>query len=267
VARSSLAEQAYVRLRDAILRGQIRPQRPISETDLTGMLHVSRTPIREALLRLELEGYLTRDETKRLSVRAPSVEEIVEDFWLRELLEVHAVRLATRRISDEELARLDELVAADRAALRSRTVDGLARKNEDIHSLILHASRNRALVRLVQGLRAKFRGIQAFAVGTMEDQEEFVAHHADLSAALAEGDDSRATEITRRHLHKARDLLLAAVDPEGTHREHLIQTDLPLSPTTLAQDSQGPAWITEETVFDAAAMRDRPLVSHEEEQP
>lgn len=239
MARASLADQAYVRLREAILRGQIPPERPISETDLTGMLHVSRTPIREALLRLELEGYLTRDDTKRLSVRVPSVEEIMEDFWLRELLEVHAARLAARRISDEELATLEEFVAADREALRSRAVDGLAGRNEDIHSLILRASRNRSLARLVQGLHARLRGIQAFAVGSMEDQEEFVAQHAELSAALAEGDALRAMELTRRHLHKARDLLLSALDPEGNHEERLARMGLPPSEAIFAE-----AWET-----------------------
>jgi DNA-binding GntR family transcriptional regulator len=235
VARSSLADQAYERLREAILRGQIPPERPISETDLTGMLHVSRTPIREALLRLELEGYLTRDESKRLSVRVPSVEEIVEDFWLRELLEVHAARLAARRISDEELAQLEGFVAADREALRSRAVDRLASRNEDIHSLILRASRNRALARLVQGLHARLRGIQAFAVGTMEDQEEFVAQHAELSAALAEGDAPRAMQLTRRHLHKARDLLLNALDPSGAYKNRLPEAGLPPTETIFAE--------------------------------
>jgi DNA-binding GntR family transcriptional regulator len=267
MVRSSLAEQAYLRLRDAILCGQIPPQRPLSETDLTGMLNVSRTPVREALLRLELEGYLTRDGTKRLSVRVPSVEEIIEDFWLRELLEVHAARLATSRISEEELARLNELVAADQAALRARTVNGLASKNEDIHSLILRASRNRALVRLVQGLHAKVRGIQAFSVGTMEDQEEFVAHHADLHTALAEGDGPRAMEVTRRHLHKARDLLLTALDPAGTWRERMAEAELPPSATIVAQYLEILSGVTSGVDSGAATALDRHMLPHEEEQP
>ena len=257
MARSSLADQAYLRLRSAILRGQVPPERPISETDLTGMLHVSRTPIREALLRLELEGYLTRDETNRLSVRVPSVAEIVEGFWLRELLEVHAARLAARRISDEELARLDELVAADREALRSRAVDRLASRNEDIHTLILRASRNRALARLVQGLHAKFRGIQAFAVGSMEDQEEFVAQHAELSAALAEGDGPRAMEVTRRHLHKARDLLLTALDAEGAHEHHQSEARLPPSEAIFAEAWEALSGVAGEPFPDGLGTRSR----------
>jgi DNA-binding GntR family transcriptional regulator len=229
-----LADQAYLRLREAILHGLVPLDRPVSEKDLTGMLHVSRTPIREALLRLELEGYLTRDQTNRLSVTVPSVEEIIEDFWLRELLEVHAARLSARRISDEELAQLERLVATDRDALRSRAVDGLASKNEEIHTLVLRASRNRALVRLIQTLHAKFHGLQAFAVGSMEDQEEFVAQHASLSAALAEGNSARAAEVTRAHLHKARDLLLAALDPSGAHEGRLADVVLPSSATVFA---------------------------------
>jgi DNA-binding GntR family transcriptional regulator len=237
MARSSLADQAYLRLRDAILRGLVPLDRPVSESELTGLLHVSRTPIREALLRLELEGYLARDGAKRLSVRVPSAEEVIEDFWLRELLEVHAARLAARRISDDELERLERLIRMDQEALRSRDVEGLAGKNEEIHSLVLHASRNRALAHLVKTLHAKFHGIQAFVVGSMEDQEDFVAQHAELSAALAEGDSLRAAEITRAHLHKARDLLLGALDPSRPDEPHGAVV-LPSTAATFADASE-----------------------------
>ncbi len=237
MTRSSLADQAYRRLRDAILGGRVPLDRPVSESDLTSMLHVSRTPVREALLRLELEGYLTRDGSKRLVVHVPSVDEIVENFWLRELLEVHAARLAARRISDDELRLLERHIANDQAALRSRAVESLARTNEDIHTLILRASRNRALVRLVQTLHAKFHGLQAFAVGRMEDQEEFVSQHAELCAALAEGDSDHAAEIIRAHLHKARDLLLAALDATQVSPPRVGSVALPSPAAVLAEAS------------------------------
>jgi DNA-binding GntR family transcriptional regulator len=219
VSRTSLANQAYLRLREAILRGEIPPGRPVTEADVLGMLRVSRTPIREALMRLELEGYLARDPTNHLTVHRPTRREVVENFWVRELLEVYATGLAARRISDGELADMQQLLKADRQALRGRALDNLASTNDDIHDLVLRASRNRTLLNLVRNLRAKVHGIHAFAVGTAKDQEAFVAQHAAIAEALMDGDAQQAMDLTRSHLRRARDLLLNEL-ADGSGAEH-----------------------------------------------
>jgi DNA-binding GntR family transcriptional regulator len=222
-SRGPFAEQAYMHLRGAIVRGEMPHEKAVSSAEICASLKISRTPVREALIRLELEGYLTRDQANRLTVNVPTRAQVTESFWLREILEVHAVGLAARRISDTELTAVDELLKADRDALAVGQVDSLAWTNDAIHDLILGASRNRSLVNLVKGLRAKVQGIHTFAVGSSDDQASFVHQHEQIGDALREGDAQTAMELTRIHLRQARDVLLDELDDAGSRDADDVQ--------------------------------------------
>jgi DNA-binding GntR family transcriptional regulator len=208
VNNDSLSERAYHELRAAIIGGRIAPGEAVLEVEVGPMLRMSRTPVREALLHLELEGYLVRDEASRLVVHRLSAQEVAEMFLVRELLEGEAVRLAASRISDEELQRLGELIVADRRALRRRRFDELAALNEQIHGLIMAASRNRTLNDLLRHLRGRIAGLDAFAVGSLGDQQQFVEEHAVLLELLRDGDEDAAVTLLGDHLGRARDVLL-----------------------------------------------------------
>jgi len=215
VTAASLADAAYERLRTALVHGEIEPGAAVVEAEVAGLLRMSRTPAREALLRLELEGYVQRDAAGRLVVHPPTAREIAETFMVRQLLEGHAIRLAASRISDAELSSLVELIRLDQRALRRRRVDELAGINDRIHTAILVASRNRTLSELVSSLRARIYGLNAFVVGSQSDQQRFVADHAEMVRCLRDGDDEAAVALVHDHLARARDLLLAGLDGLG----------------------------------------------------
>jgi DNA-binding GntR family transcriptional regulator len=211
VTRSSLGERAYEELRSAIVTQRLSRGTPLVEADVTASLGVSRTPVREALRRLELEGYLERDRSSRLFVRRMTVEQLDEVFLVRELLEAFAARLAADRIADSELERLDGLLAADLAALEDGDDEELARLNEQIHGVVLEASRNRTLSQVLRTLRGRVFGLTAFAVGSRDDQRAFVEEHRQLVRLLADGDGEAAEALVRRHLRRARDVLAAGL--------------------------------------------------------
>jgi DNA-binding GntR family transcriptional regulator len=219
VSRESLADQAYAELRSAIAGGVLAPDTQVVESSLAGMLNISRTPVREALRRCELEGYLRRDGTGKLVVHRPTAAEMRDLFFVRELLESYAVRMAAERISDEELERLDELVAADRRALKAQDVGELASLNERIHGLIVRASRNRTLDAMVSGLPGRAYGLHTFAVGSQEQRAVFVSDHGELAEFLRAGDGDGAEALIRRHLGLVRDLLVAGLDVTSTSSE------------------------------------------------
>jgi DNA-binding GntR family transcriptional regulator len=211
-SNSSLAQSAYERLRAAVVHGDIEAGEAIVEIDLAGLLQMSRTPVREALRRLELEGYLERDDALRLVVHPFTHREIDEMFMVRQRLEGHAARLAATRISEDELARLEELVEADRRAVRRRRVDELARINDEIHNVIMTASRNRTLSELLRSLRGRIYGLNAFVVGSAADQQRFVDDHAAIVRCLGRGDEDGAARLVHEHLGRARDLLLDGLE-------------------------------------------------------
>ena len=212
---SSLADNAYALLRAAIIEHRLVAGATVLEKDLGATLRVSRTPIREALTRLELEGYLERDDSQRLVVHPVSRREIVETFLVRELLEGHAAQLAADRISRAETTQLDELVAADRRALRRHRADERALINDEIHRLIMEASRNTMLTAFVDNLKSRVHGLSSFAVGSVDDQRQFSDDHAAMAQMLRDGDGEAASALVRAHLRHARDLLIRGLDSDG----------------------------------------------------
>jgi DNA-binding GntR family transcriptional regulator len=212
VSHQSLADAAYAELRSAIAGGGLPPGSPVVESTLAGMLNISRTPVREALRRCELEGYVKREDG-RLVVYRPTAAAMRNLFFARERLESYAVRLAAERISDEELARLDALVAADERAVEADALDELASLNQQIHGLFVAASRNRTLDALMSGLPGRAFGLHTFAVGTREHRRAFVREHAHLARLLRDGDADGAEALIRAHLDTARDLLLSGLEP------------------------------------------------------
>lgn len=212
MSTDSFAERAYQQLRAALADGRLATGEPLPEGNLGAMLRMSRTPVREALLQLELEGYVVRDETARLVVHRLTRAEVADMFVVRDLLEAEAVRLAATRISDEELASLDRLVVADQRALRRRRFDELAMLNDEIHTVIMVASRNRTLCDLLRNLRSRILGLNAFAIGTVDDQQVFVEEHATLVELLRDGDGQPAVALLQDHLGRAREVLLRGLE-------------------------------------------------------
>lgn len=211
-ARPALADQAYAAIRDAILDRRFVPGVTLVENELATMLGVSRTPVREALSRLQLEGFVSRDEaTGSLRVVRLTLAQIRDLFGIRILLERQAARLAAERISDTEIADLEALVERDRAALRRGDVTELATINQEFHDVILVAGRNRMLFELLQRLRTRLTGLMAFAVGTRDDRRRFVDEHAEMTRLLREGDANRVDALVQHHLEIARDLLLVGM--------------------------------------------------------
>jgi DNA-binding GntR family transcriptional regulator len=204
------ASAAYDALRSSIVAGQTTGPGPLVERELARSMGVSRTPIREALRRLELEGFIRRDELDRLVVHRPSSQELNDNFLVREVLEAFAAGLAAERISDEELDRLDALIASDFEAAAHNRIDELAALNDELHELILIASRNRILVGITRELRDK--SMNLFAVGGKERQKRFVNDHAAIGRHLRAGSRGEVVAVMRQHLHAARDLLLEALD-------------------------------------------------------
>jgi DNA-binding GntR family transcriptional regulator len=209
VTRVILADQAYRELRAAMVEHRLVPGAPLQELELAAALGVSRTPIREALARLHLEGFVVREgETGALSVAQLTRAAVEDVFRLRITLEGHAARLAAERISLEELDRLDALVVADREALRRGDSERLGSINLDFHDTILRASRNRMMGDLLLRLRRQLAGFTAFAVGEMNDQSLFVAEHAEMARLLRDGEVESVGALAERHLEAARNVLL-----------------------------------------------------------
>jgi DNA-binding GntR family transcriptional regulator len=210
--KTSLADQAYLELRSAIATGRLRAGTPIVESAVASMLAASRTPVRQALRRCEIEGYLRRGADGTLLVNRPTASDMSQLLFVRNLLESYALGCAATRISDAELDQLDALVAEDRRALRRKQPDRLAQINEQIHALLIHASRNRTLERLIRSVQARITPYAVFALGSPTQQEQFVEEHARIAALLRDGEVDTAESTLRDHFSRVEALLVQGLE-------------------------------------------------------
>lgn len=198
---------AYDLLKQAVLQGEFAPGEPLREVHLARWCGVSRTPVREALRRLEQDG-LVHWEGSSLTVRRRSPEEILDIYATRIVLESTVAAAAAERRTDHDLRQLEW--ALERGA--SVTVDdpvALAEINASFNRRVWQASHNESLIDLLERLNlhlGRYPETTLVAPGRWEQSKRA---HAELIAAIAARDADRAAAIAKRHFTQAREIRLA----------------------------------------------------------
>ena len=201
----SLGERAYDALLDRMLSGELPAGSMLQERSLAEALDISRTPVREALAKLETEGLVTRHVGRLLVVREIPAQELMQILHVRSILEVEAVALATGRIAAENLKHL-------RAVFEQQTKgpapDAGNHWGDDdlLHGTICEASGNAVLAETVRGLRRRTR---MFNLKRMP--ERFVPgnqEHLAIIEALERGDEKLARRSMATHLENTKRSIL-----------------------------------------------------------
>ena len=198
--RATPQKDAYALILEAIDSHIYKPGDRLVESELADRLGVSRTPVREALQRLETQSLLTRDG-RSLIVATLDHTQMAELYVVRGTLEGLAARLAARHATPEEIAVLRDMLAADQA-LRNDPA-GLSRANRRFHKQIHLASHNRFLVQqldLVHRSMALLATTSIAAEGRGADTRE---EHGRIVAAIAAGDGDAAEAALREHISRA----------------------------------------------------------------
>ena len=209
VRSASLAEQAYARLRTLILDRKISAGSPLQEGRLADELRISRTPMREALVRLAGEGLLVRRDARSYAVRALGTKEYFDCMRAREIIECEAIALAVDKITEAQLDELD----ADLKTLDAGVHGEIEHWHFDdrFHQLISSASGNVVLPRLVEELRVNARLFRLHS--PLHRQRENHEEHGEIISALRARDPDRARAAMRAHLRSLQeDVKRALVD-------------------------------------------------------
>lgn len=203
--RDNLAARAYERILDLVLTGGLPGGAPLQERRLAELLDISRTPIREALGRLETDGVVERHAGRFLKVREISVQEMIEVLLVRELLEVKAAAVAAARIDRATAAAL----AKDVKRLLDEGPGDPARHwavDDAIHDAIARASGNGVLRGLIRDLRLRTR---LFDVERMPDRFAPGLHeHLAILDALVERDAAAAQAAMAEHIANVRESIV-----------------------------------------------------------
>lgn len=203
VLSEKLSTVAYGAVLDMILQGTIRAGELVTERQIAARLGMSRTPVREAVRRLEGEGTLERQRSGALVVRPYSMEEFLHVLAVRRLLEGEAARLAAGRMSPEVLAAARERVGRLR---REGLGDTARREDRDFHAAIAEASGNPVLAASIADLRKR---TAMFRLGRLPERVDQVCdEHLAIVDALAAGDGENARAAMQAHIDNVRAHLL-----------------------------------------------------------
>lgn len=210
--RTYLAESVYAELRKALLDREFDPGEPLTEGDLCRRFGVSRTPVRQALAKLERDHLVRVVPKKGAFVRTLSHDEIRDLYAVREVLEALAVRLAAPRLDQEELEAFEHRfreLAARGAALAYTEVRPLG---EEFHGYLLKQADNTRLVQVLDEMREQVRPVWTMAIVAPRRVQALVREHLAIIEALRGGQTRRAERLMTLHIRRVRDAIFRLVD-------------------------------------------------------
>jgi DNA-binding GntR family transcriptional regulator len=220
----SIGESVYVALREAIVTADLEPGRKLSENELTQLLGVSRTPVREALARLREDRLVVIVPQLGTFVTLISPSAVNDAAFVREALECSAVRLATGRITAAGLEELQANIAAQEVAAGEGDADTFDLLDEALHRIICEQSGHEIAWTLSRRANGHLDRIRRLSLPDGGYMSEMLAEHRTLVAAIADGDPDRAEGELRRHLR----MVLSSLEQiRSAHPDYFDRDELP----------------------------------------
>lgn len=204
-ANRSISDEVYRVLREAIIKGDLKPNEHLVETQLAQTLGVSRTPVREAIHRLETDG-LARSLPNRSTIAAwHSAEDIQHIYSMRARVEGYAARLVAEKGTDASLTKI-EVLAQKFAQASPKEQDVL---NRQFHKAIVQACRAERVVNVAMSLVEHSLMGRLYLLHSAEDRARSIQEHEAIARALRERNGTEAERLVRDHLEWARDILIS----------------------------------------------------------
>jgi DNA-binding GntR family transcriptional regulator len=202
----SLREMVAERLREAILDGTLRPGQRIMDAEVAAKMGISRSPVREALRQLEVDGLVRSIPNKGTSVRLLSEADLAELYGIRAVLEGLAAAWACEHMSSSGRERLWQLSRDMLALLPFRSEEDrlhFLRLDVEFHQLLVAASRSKQLEVILSGISYQIRMIMAATTTAARALTQSAAEHQQVAEAIAAGDAERAERVARGHVSGA----------------------------------------------------------------
>ena len=212
--RRSLGQSVYAKLKKAIVKGTLTPESRVVETRFADALGISRTPVREAMHKLEREGLLRQDPKGGFYVVGLTRVDIEEAFGIRSVLESYAARLATIRHREGELRPLEEKLAEYQACLDRGDVSQLPRINTEFHDLLYGLSRSPKLVKMINDIRVQIFRFRQVILKIEEMARVSNDDHRLMMDAIRARESDRVERLVREHILRGQDIVLREFDRE-----------------------------------------------------
>jgi len=211
-----LREVVFETIRNAIISGSLKPGERLMEVQMAERLGVSRTPIREAIRKLELEGLIIMLPRKGAYVADLSVKDLTEVLEIRAALEGMATGLAVTRINECEIEELELIALKFHKALENGDLEELLFQDSQFHETIFKASRNERLIQLNNNLREQVQRFREMYLKKINRSKKTSMEHFDIVEAISRRDISKAEKLARKHIETTENGILEMMENKNT---------------------------------------------------
>jgi DNA-binding GntR family transcriptional regulator len=204
----NLKEAVHQRLKESIVRGEIAAGTKLAETRLAQKLGVSRTPLREAINRLEQDGFVEIIPRRGAYVKKHSLQEILENLELREVLEGLAVRLASRHATPEMIRKMKACFQRFSERNVEGSISSYAHQNIRFHNLIIQASQNQKLIAIIRNLFDQMDMVRLHTIVLPGRARKSLSEHSAIIGYIEKGQAQKAEKNLRVHIADLRQAVL-----------------------------------------------------------
>lgn len=214
-----LRDVVFNTLRQAILKGELKPGERLMEIALAEKLGVSRTPIREAMRKLELEGLVVMIPRRGAQVANITEKDLNDVLEVRIALENVAIEKACTRMSEEDMGRLWLAAKEFERTMAEGNLVRLAEADVEFHEIIYRASDNKRLNQVLNNLREQIYRYRVEYLKEEETRNVLVKEHEELTKAIRQRDVKKAQEISFRHIENQRRAIIQSIEAEEAGKE------------------------------------------------
>ncbi len=196
-----LRDVVFNTLRQAILKGELAPGERLMEIQLAERLGVSRTPIREAIRKLELEGLVVMIPRKGAEVAKITEKDLKDVLEVRCSLEELAISLACEKIGEDQVKELKETLIDFENAMSSKDVTNLAEIDVKFHDIIYSSTGNQRLIQILNNLREQMYRYRVEYLKDSQSHAKLLKEHKDIVSSLIKRDQEAATRDIKEHIY------------------------------------------------------------------
>jgi len=201
--KKNLRFTAYEHIKNKIIYFELTPGDKIFENEIAKSLKISRTPVREALLMLEIEGLIKCDDSLGFIIRKLSSKEVQEYFSIRNVIELFAVPLIIKRISHAEIRQLERNVKEAEASVERNDFKNIIRCETEFHEILYKSTKSEVFFQTILGLIDKFQWLRAIALNSQGGARQSIDDHKKMLKALKKMDGTELKKLTKLHLRHA----------------------------------------------------------------
>lgn len=205
-----IRETVLREIRNAIFENRLKPGDRLVENVIASSMGVSRTPVREALRQLEIEGLAVNVPRKGTLVKGISIDDAMEIYDLREVLEGLAVRLACLNISRVEIRRLKEIIDIMEFNMNANNSVEYFKAHNEFNDIILNATKNKRLVEQMQNIYEYLKSLRKVSLVDESKRQDVLIEHKNIVESIDSGNEELAEQQSRVHVANAKKRFMAS---------------------------------------------------------